>query len=137
MSMKTKLSTLWVIVMLNMAYADILSLYVPGIHEELAAFAGGTPITLLMLFGAIKIQFPLAMIFLSRVLKLRANRWANIIIGVTTIIFVVGGGSLTPHYIFIATVEVLCMLAIIWLAWRLPVSEDSSSLAANTSGVKN
>lgn len=122
--------------MLNMAYADILSLYVPGIHEELSAFAGDMPITLLMLFGAIKIQFPLAMIFLSRVLKLRANRWANIIVGVTTIIFVVGGGSLTPHYLFIATVEVLCMLAIIRLAWRLPGTGQSSARADAAGGLE-
>ena len=126
MTTEIKLSTLWVIVMLNMAYADILSLYVPGIHEELAAFAGGTPIVMLMLFGAVKIQFPLAMIFLSRVLGVKANRWANIVIAVTTIIFVVGGGSLMPHYIFIASIEVLCMLAIIWTAWRWKSDGDSA-----------
>ncbi len=130
MTTEIKLSTLWVIVMLNMAYADILSLYVPGIHEELAAFAGGTPIVMLMLFGAVKIQFPLAMIFLSRVLGVKANRWANIIIAVTTIIFVVGGGSLMPHYIFIASIEVLCMLAIIWTAWRWKSDEDSAVSAS-------
>ncbi len=127
MTTKIKLSTLWVIVMLNMAYADILSLYVPGVHEELAAFAGGTPITMLMLFGAIKIQFPLGMIYLSRVLSIKANRWANIVIAVTTIVFVVGGGSLTPHYLFIASIEVLCMLLIIWTAWRWKSDENSSA----------
>ncbi len=133
MNTKTKLSTLWIVVAFNMAFADILSLYVPGIHEELAAFAGDIPITWLMLFGAVKIQFPLAMIFLSRVLSFRANRWANIIIGVTTIVFVVGGGTLAPHYIFIASIEVLLMLLIIWTAWRWKSNEDSElSMLKNT-----
>ncbi|MCF6344130.1 MAG: DUF6326 family protein [Devosiaceae bacterium] len=118
MNIKTKFSTLWIVITLNMAFADILSLFVPGIHEELAAFAGDIPITWLMLFGAVKIQIPIAMIFLSRVLNYKINRWANIIAGVITIIFVVGGGTLLPHYIFIASIEVICMLAIIWFAWR-------------------
>ncbi len=118
LDVRVKLSLLWIIVMLNMAFADILSLYVPGIHEELASFAGDIPITYLMLFGAVKIQIPIFMIFLSRVLKHKANRLANIIASITTIIFVVGGGTLMPHYIFIATIEVACMLAIIWSAWK-------------------
>ncbi len=116
--MKLKLSTLWIIVTLNMAFADILSLYVPGIHEELASFAGNIPIVYLMLFGAVKIQIPIFMIFLSRVLQYKANRIANIVASIITIIFVIGGGTLLPHYIFIATIEVVVMLAIIWSAWK-------------------
>lgn len=104
--------------MINMLKADILSLYIPGTADELAKFAGETPITQLMLGGAIMMEISIAMIFLSRVLQYRANRWANIIAGVITIVFVVGGGSTYPHYIFIATVEVVCMLFIIWIAWK-------------------
>ena len=75
--MKVKLSTLWVVVMFNLLAADILSLYIPGALEEMAEFAGETPITQLMLGGAIMMEIAIAMIFLSRVLKYRANRWAN------------------------------------------------------------
>jgi hypothetical protein len=46
------------------------------------------------------------------------NRWANIITSIITIVFVVGGGSSYPHYIFIAAVEVICLLLIIWYAWK-------------------
>ena len=118
------LSTLWIVVMINMLKADILSLYIPGVLDELAEFAGGTPITQLMLFGAIMMEFSIAMIFLSRVLNYRLNRWANIIIGIITIVFIVGGGSSYPHYIFIATVEVVCLLLIIWIAWQWPNPEN-------------
>ena len=79
---KAKLSTLWIVVMLNMIMADVLSLYVPETMEDMAKFAGDTPITQLMLGAAIMMEIPIAMIFLSRVLKYRANRWANIIAGV-------------------------------------------------------
>ena len=115
---KVILSTLWIVVVLNMAYADIFSLFLPGTLEELAVFAGETPISLLMLAAAIVVEISIAMIFLSRVLKYRANRWANIIIGAITIAFVIAGGEPYPHYIFIATIEVVCMSLIIWHAWK-------------------
>ena len=115
---RTKISTLWIVIMLNMAFADILSLYIPGIHEEIASFAGDTPISQLMLIGAIIHQIPLFMIYLSRVLKYKINRRLNIIASIFVIIYVVSGGTLLPHYIFIATVEILLMLFIIWTAWQ-------------------
>ncbi len=117
-----KLSTLWIVIIFNMAYADILSLNIPDISEELATFAGDTPITQLMLAGAIILEIPILMIFLSRVLVYKVNRWANIMVGIAMIIFVVGpeitNDSINPHYIFIATVEVICMFCIIWTAWK-------------------
>ena len=117
---KVLLSTLWIVVMINMAYADILGLFIPGVLEEVAKTSvnTGTPIPQLMLGGAIMLEIPIAMILLSRVLKYKVNRWANIIAGVITIAYVVGMGSLYPHYIFIATIEVVCMLLIIWYAWK-------------------
>ena len=50
---KVLLSTLWIVVMINMLKADILSLYIPGAAEEVARTAGETPIATLMLGGAI------------------------------------------------------------------------------------
>ena len=120
---KTLLSTLWVVVILNMLKADILSLYIPGSAEQLAKTAGDTPIPLLMLGGAIMMEISIVMIVLSRVLKYKVNRWTNIIASIITIAFVVGGGASYPHYIFIATVEVACLLLIVWFAWKWRSSE--------------
>ena len=115
---RTLLSTLWVVVMFNMLKADILSLYIPGAAEELARTAGETPIPLLMLGAAVMMEISILMILLSRVLKYGVNRWANIITSIITIAFVVGGGVSYPHYLFIATVEVACLLLIVWFAWK-------------------
>ena len=117
---KVLLSTLWIVVMINMAYADILGLFIPGALEEVAktSVSTGTTIPQLMLGGAIMTEIPIAMILLSRVLKFKVNRWVNIIASVITIAYVVGGGSTYPHYIFIATIEVVCMLLIVWHAWK-------------------
>jgi CBS domain containing-hemolysin-like protein len=121
---KELLSTLWIVVMINILMADILSLYIPEGADELAKTAGETPITLLMLGGAVMMEISTVMILLSRVLKVRVNRWLNIITSIITIVFVVGGGSPYPHYIFLATVEVVCLLLIIWFAWSWREFED-------------
>lgn len=120
MDTKVLLSTLWIVVMINMLKADILSLYIPGALDEVAKTSAntGTPIPQLMLGGAIMMEISIVMIILSRVLKYRVNRWVNIIVSIITIAFVVGGGVSYPHYIFIAAVEVFCMLLIIWNAWK-------------------
>jgi Sec-independent protein secretion pathway component TatC len=96
---KVLLSTLWVVVMFNMAFADILSFIVPGNLEEMMTGSVGFQFTPgLILIFAILLEIPIAMIILSRVLKYRINRWVNIIASVITILFVIGGGSTDIHY---------------------------------------
>jgi len=123
--MRTRISTLWVVVMFNMVYADILTFIKPGALQELWAGQAGVQVTdgLLLVF-AILIEIPIAMIFLSRILKRGPNRWANTVAAVVTTAFVVGGGSLTLHYVFFATVEVACMVLIAWSVWTRRNSES-------------
>jgi len=125
---KTRLSTLWIVVMFNMIFADILSFMVPGsLKEIMTGYAGAIQITQgMLLVFAILLEIPIAMIYLSRVLKYKANRLANIAASVITILFVVGGGSPYLHYIFFAAVEVLVMLLIIWYAWKWPKAVDQT-----------
>ena len=120
MEMKVTLSTLWMVIMFNMVFADILTFITPGaLQQFMTGNAGGIQITQgLLLVFAVLLEIPIAMIFLARVLPYRANRWANIIASVITIVFVVGGGSAYLHYIIFATVEVACMLLIAWKAWN-------------------
>ena len=115
---RTLLSTLWIFVMINMLKADILTLYIPGATDEVIRIAGDpSSVALLMLGGAILVEISTVMIILSRVLPYRANRWVNIIIGIITITSIWGAGSSYPHYLFVATVETIGLLFIIWNAW--------------------
>ena len=118
--MKVKLSKLWIVVMFNMVVADILTFIVPGqLNEFMAGHAGGVQISQgILLAFAVLLEVPIAMIFLSRALTYRSNRWANIIACTLPILFVVGGGSTDLHYIFFGAIEVLCMLLIVWSAWK-------------------
>ena len=123
--MGTRLSTLWVVVMFNMVFADILTFIKPGALQELWAGQAGVQITpgLLLVF-AILLEIPIAMIFVSRILKRGPNRWANTAAAVITTAFVVGGGSLNLHYVFFATVEIACMALIVWSVWTRRNSES-------------
>lgn len=114
MDMKGRLSTLWIFVVFNMAFADIVGFLNPGTLEGMMAME---PAPGLLLVFSILLEIPIAMIVLSRLLKYRANRWANIIAGAITILWVIGGGNASVSYIFFATIEVACMLLIIWYAW--------------------
>ena len=119
---KVLLSTLWIVVMINMLKADILSLFIPGAVDGVARAAAsvGASIPQLMLGAAIIGQLAIAMIVLSRVLKYGINRWVNIIVGIVIIVYIWGGAVSYPHYLFIAGVETICLLLIVWFAstWR-------------------
>jgi hypothetical protein len=126
MDTKSRLSTIWIVVMINMAFADIIGFMIPGTLEKImAGDAGSFQITQsIMLVFAIITEIPIAMIFLSRVLKNNVNRWVNIIASVITIVYIVAGGSTNLPYIFFAAIETVCLLLIGWYAWRLPKQAD-------------
>jgi hypothetical protein len=113
---KVMYSTLWIVVVVNIAMADIFGFMIdlmagPVTTDVQVPIAG-------MLIFAVIMEVPIAMIFLSRILKGGANRWANIAASIITIAFVVLGGSNDLVYFFFAAVEIACMLFIIWSAWR-------------------
>lgn len=127
---REKISTLWVVVTLNIVFADIVGFLNPGTLEAMMKGAVGFEITqgLLLLF-AVLLEIPIIMIFLSRILQGQASRWANIVAGAITILYVVGAGSLTLSYIFFAVVEVIGMLLIMWYAWAVPHSAAQRATA--------
>ena len=125
--MGTRLSTLWVVVMFNMIFADILTFEIPGFMQKLWAGQMGVQITpgILLVF-AILLEIPIAMIFLSRTLKPAPNRWANTVAAVITAVFVVGGGTAYLHALFFAAVEVACLALIVWSVWAHRGSETTA-----------
>jgi hypothetical protein len=109
---RVKLSLLWIFVIVNMAYADILSLMdstsiIRGIMAGASLPAGG------LLAGAIVMETSFAMVILPWIL----NYKVTFIIGVF-MIWQIGIGGHGLYYVFFATVEVVCILLIIWFAWK-------------------
>ncbi len=125
--MQAKLSTLWVFLMFNMVFADIFGFMYPGFLQQLmSGNSDGTQITpVFLLIAAMVTEISIAMVFLSRLLKPGINRWVNIAGAVITSLWVIVGGAWSMlHYILFASIEVVCALAIIWLAWRWHVAVD-------------
>jgi Family of unknown function (DUF6326) len=126
-AVRTRLSWMWVFVMLNMAYADILGFMDANILMQfLAGHAEQITITpSFLLLAAVLTEIPLAMVVLSQLLPRDANRWTNIAVSVFTVVYIWGGGVLSlPHYIFIASLETAGCLYIAWTAWRRLGSEE-------------
>lgn len=118
---RTRLSWMWVFVMLNMVYADIFSAMDASILKQfLAGHAEQITITPnFLLLAAAVTEIPLAMVVLSQLLPRNANRWTNIGVSAFTIVYIWGGGVLSmPHYIFIAGLETAGLLWIARTAWR-------------------
>src|SRR4030067_1957865 len=90
LDVRSKLSTLWILVMFNMVFADVVGFMNPGALEAIMKGETGFTITqgLLVVF-AVFLEIPIAMIFLSRVLNRRANQLANSAAVVLTILFVI------------------------------------------------
>lgn len=131
--MKVKLSTMWIFAMFNYLYADILTLTLALAHPEALkkGYVGGVPVSQgFMLGAAILMEIPIAMILLSRILRYKVNRWANIIAAVILTVaqalsFVIGGTPrIISFYTFFSTIEIVCTLLIVWYAWKWPNLED-------------
>lgn len=116
MDVKTKLSTLWIVLLLNMIYADIYAIIIELVHGNVLDIPG--EVHLIMAIAAILTNIPIMMVFLSRILNYTLNRRANIGAALFTILYIIGGGDTAPHYIIIATIEIILLLTILVNAWR-------------------
>lgn len=130
---RIKLSLLWIFLLLNMAYADILSLM--DATSPIRNIMAGAPLPSGgLLAGAIVMETAIIMILLSLVLKRNANRWVNIIIGVFNIVCIVTGGH-GSYYLFFTAIEVASILLIIWFALKWPKPEVKA-VSLNKEGVQ-
>jgi len=70
-------------------------------------------------------------------LKYRANRWANIIVGVIQIVANVqsltGPLFLNLFYVFFTAIEIACLLFIVWYAWTWRQPEGAVLTSAQSS----
>lgn len=121
MDIRLKLSILWIFLLINMAYADILSLM--DATSPIRNIMAGAPLPSVgLLAGAFVMESSIMMILLSQVLKRNVNRWVTIIVGIFNILPIVTGGH-GLYYMFFASIEVATILLIIWFAWKWPKPE--------------
>ena len=114
------LSTLWIVVLINILSADIFSFMLGSAGE---AQVSVTP--WIMFAFAIVHEIPIAMIILSRVLKQGVNQAVNYIAAGLTALYIIAGGSATPHYIFFALMELICLFFIALKAKKWPQTQKN------------
>lgn len=127
-SMKSKFSTLWIFATLNYLYCDVVILMDPGLlRQYMAGNLGGIQISQGFLLGAaVLVEIPISMVLLSRILKYRANRWANMVAGIVmTAVQLLSLLVKTPalYYLFFSVIEITCTAVIVWYAWRWSADE--------------
>lgn len=111
---RVRLSTLWVFMLFNYLYADVMGLFDPGLSSSMTEES--------LLAASFLMEIPIAMVLLSRILKYRPNRWANAVAGafmalVQVATLFVGDGP-TAYYVFFSAIEIPSLLFIVWTAWR-------------------
>lgn len=117
---RIKLSTLWIVVLFNMIFADIFSILIELVKGNTLELPG--EVKTIMAIAAIVTNIPILMIYLSWILPYKSNRIANYIAGIITILYIIGGGSLSLHYIIIAAIEItaIAMIMAIFSQWPDP-----------------
>ncbi|UCH02956.1 MAG: hypothetical protein JSV20_04045 [Candidatus Bathyarchaeota archaeon] len=133
MGLKIRLSVLWLI---GFSWGGVVGMMLTfyearNIEGILVGELKGTPITQeLLLAIAIVSLIPLVMAFLSLTLKDKANRLANIIVGVISTGFglielVTNLGKASAYMSFIGVVGLVFPTLIVWYAWKWPKQEAS------------
>jgi len=128
MNKKALLSTLWIFVTVNYIFCDVFTLmYADELKQILSGRMGTVTIdqSFLLSFAFI-MEIPMAMIFLSRILKAGINRILNIIAGlIMTLIQAVSlfVGTPTMHYVFFSIIEIATTVFIVWYVIGINGSE--------------
>lgn len=124
---RAMLSTLWVILMINMIYNDIFSLVLA--HAGLLEMdIPGDP-RLMMAIAGVLTNIPIVMILVSRRAAHRLNRRLNLAAAVFTLLYIVGGGDTAPHYLVVAAIELIILVGIFVVAWRWSAPRDEDLVA--------
>ena len=128
---KLKLAALWTAVMFCYVYGDYFELYVP--HKVQGLVTGNNMLdSPLKLFAAsIVAVLPGLMVCGSVLLRPRPSRVLNLVLGslYTALMLLVGALSLSTwrtFYVFLALLESVLTLAVVWQAWHWPRTEASA-----------
>jgi len=127
--MRVALPALWVFMVLNYLYCDVVSIFDPAvIKNALAGYAAGGSVQMtpeFLLASSVLMEVPMAMILLSRVLGHRVSRWANVVAAAFMAVVQVGSlgvGTPTSYYLFFSVIEIgtLALIAVLALRWVDP-----------------
>ncbi len=120
LEMKAWLSNLWIFALLNVIFRDIHELFRPGLLEEMmTGTVNGVQMTQeILLVAGIFFEIPIVMVLLSRILPRRINRWANVVAGAVTLVFLISNGPNDLDDVWFLGITAVALLIIIGSALR-------------------
>jgi hypothetical protein len=125
---KIILSSLWIFAVFNYLYADILTLMDPVLLKKIISGTVAVQMTEGSLFAAaVLMETAIAMVILSRLLKYKANRIANIAAGIlhTSAVFAsMFAGKPTLYYLLYGIIEMSCTIFIVLYSWKWKEQES-------------
>lgn len=132
LNIRCKLSALWITTMFCYVYGDFFSLFVPDRLQHLMRGESGvgptTPVSILAF--AVMMTLPGLMIIGSLFLKPAIARWLNIVFGlaftgIMAVILFTTTSEWMLFYRYLATIEIILTLLIVWHAWKWPKHTDN------------
>jgi len=132
LALKTRLAVLWLFIAVTMSANTTLYFIVPGVIDEIRAgqvvgMQAGSELLLMM--AVTYFWAPLVMAVLSLTLKDKANRWANIILGIFYAGFILFELTMNittvayPYVILMDTSAIVVAALIAWYAYKSPKQE--------------
>ncbi|UCE15343.1 MAG: hypothetical protein JSV12_05550 [Candidatus Bathyarchaeota archaeon] len=122
---KIKIAVLWLIYTAVGLGAGFYMLWEQGVIEQIIAgeIAGAKITPEMMIINAIMLLVPLVMAFLSLTLKDSINRWANIIVSIFSIGFILVSFAASPespaaYAILLYLSMIVAAVLIVWYAWK-------------------
>jgi len=134
--MRVALPALWIFMVLNYLYCDVLSLFDPAVlRDVVAGHASGGTVQItpeFLLASAVLMEIPMAMILLTRVLQHTLSRWTNVAAAAFMILVQIASlfvGTPASYYVFFTVIEVgtLVLIAALALRWTRPDREVSAA----------
>ena len=116
---RTKLSALWLFILLNIIFRDIHQ-FVLASHLEmlLTGYYNGIEITEeLMLLGAVLVEIPIAMVLFSLLLSRKIGRPVTILAAIITGGILLSSAPTDLDDTFHLVIELAAIVAILWTAW--------------------
>ncbi len=116
----TKLSALWLFILLNIVFRDLHQLVMPGFLETIMTgqFNGMEITAELMLLGGVVVSVPISMVPLSLLLERRFARPVTFVAALITTVTMVPPAPIDLDDAYHFALQLVAMAAIVVIAWR-------------------
>ena len=125
----TKLSALWLFILLNIIFRDLHQFAMkPFLEMLLTGTYNGVEVTEeLMLLGGVLAEVPIAMVLSSLLLNRKIGRPVTFVAAFITTATLVSSAPSDMDDVFHLVIELAAMVAIVWTAWKWPEHDRAAA----------